>query len=71
MFEKYLMIAGLKRQFRLLEDLMTQLEEKSRLDMSDCLMYSDRTQTVANNLRKLRKIKKDYCQYQDFDAIRQ
>jgi len=71
MFEKDLMIAGLRRQFRLLEDLMTQLEEKSRLDMSDCLMYSDRTRTVANNLKKLRKIKKDYCQYQDFNVTRQ
>jgi len=71
MFEKDLMIAGLKRQFRLLEDLMTQLEEKSRLDMSDCLIYSDRTKTVAGNLRKLRKIKNNYCQYQDFDALRQ
>ena len=71
MFEKDLMIAGLKRQFRLLEDLMEQLEDKSRLDVQDCLMYSDRTRVVANNLRKLRKIKNDYCQFQDFQAIRQ
>ena len=62
MFEKELMISGIRRQHRLIEDLIQNLEEKSRLDRSDCFVYDERTKVVAKNLKKLRKIKKNYCE---------
>ena len=60
MFERQLIIAGLRKQKNLLDDLMEKLESKPGFDDYDCFLYGERTQKVAENLRKLRKIKQSY-----------
>lgn len=63
MFEKKLMLAGLKKQNQLLKELIGGLEAKSHLDSSDWNLYHQRSGQIARNLRKLRKFKKSYCRY--------
>ena len=62
MFEKELMIAGLRKQTELIGELLGVLEEKPDLRNDDPLFYEERTKLVARNLRKLRKLKSDYCE---------
>jgi hypothetical protein len=64
MFMKELVIAGLKRQDGLLRDLISQLEDKSPLDPRDFYMFHERTGEVSQNLKKLRKIKRNYRAFQ-------
>ncbi len=59
MFEK-LMISGLRRQNNLLENLIEELEKRPSFDDVDLSLYETRTRQVAQNLRKLRRIKKNY-----------
>ena len=61
MFEKELVILGLLKQRHLLEDLIVELEGKPRFDAMDLSFYESRTRLVAENLKKLRKIKKSCC----------
>ncbi|MCM8775438.1 MAG: hypothetical protein NC930_03695 [Candidatus Omnitrophica bacterium] len=63
MFEKELMIAGLRHQQNILGDLITQLEEKETLGREDTSEVHQSTGRIAKNLRKLRKIKDDYFLY--------
>lgn len=63
MFEKKLMIAGLRKQQDLIGELIGHLEERAKLDPSDGRLYDNKTTLVARNLRKLRKIKKSYFDY--------
>jgi len=65
MFEKELVISGLSRQHDLLKELIDQLEMKPNFDTEDCYFYSERTGTVASNLRRLRRIKSQYDRYQE------
>ena len=60
MFERELMVAGLKRQARILEELIQTIENKSELRGEDRVHYDQKTRLVANNLKKLRKIKDGY-----------
>lgn len=71
MFEKKLMISGLRKQSNLLSELIGDLEEKSGLEYGDCSFYDERTKLVARNLRKLRKIKNDYFNYAGFGVSMQ
>ena len=62
MFEK-LMISGLRKQNSLLEHLIEELERKPSFDDFDLNLYETRTKQVAQNLRKLRSIKRNYFSY--------
>lgn len=63
MFPIPLMIAGLAKQKRLLEEMLKALENKPELNAEDCLVYDCQTERVASNLHKLRTIKQDYCRH--------
>jgi hypothetical protein len=65
MFERELMMLGLRRQLSLLGELIEQLERKPGCDSYDCSLYDARTKQVAKNLRKLRKIKNNYLAYRN------
>ena len=54
------MMAGLKRQTLILEELIQKIENKSELKSEDRVDYDKKTRLVAANLRKLRKIKDHY-----------
>ncbi|HTL48424.1 MAG TPA: hypothetical protein VL688_10250 [Verrucomicrobiae bacterium] len=60
MFEKPLLISGLNRQIDLLGELLQQMEERSSLKSEDNTFFYDRTRHVAQNLRKLRQIERNY-----------
>lgn len=63
MFPIPLMIAGLAKQKRLLEEMLKQLEAKSGLNAEDCVFYDWQARRVAANLHKLRSIKQNYCRH--------
>jgi len=60
MFDRELMILGLRKQRNLLDDLIEKLESKPGFDDYDCYLYDERTQKVLTNLKKLRRIKEAY-----------
>ena len=59
MVEKKMMLAGLKRQTTLLDQLILEIERTTSVS-ADLYVYGRRTELVASNLRKLRKIKQSY-----------
>lgn len=61
MFERELVIAGLRKQHNLLSELVNCLEEKADLNMTERVY--EKTGIVAKNLRRLRTIKRGYCDY--------
>ncbi len=63
MFERELIILGLEKQKRLLGDLINGLETKPQFSDFDLSYYEYRTRQVAQNLRKLRRIKNNYCDF--------
>lgn len=65
MYDRELMILGLRKQHSLLSDLIDRLETNPRHDVHDGGMYEARTKQIANNLRKLRKIKKEYLNHRN------
>ncbi len=69
MFEKELMIAGIRKQHDLLRDLIEGLEAKPRFDAFDLSFYEERTKQVARNLKRLRRIKADYCAYGELPGL--
>lgn len=60
MVEKKMMLAGLKRQSTLLEELIAEIERTTVSKHVSLQPYGRRTELVASNLRKLRKIKQSY-----------
>ena len=60
MFEREMMISGLQRQRDLLAELIREIEDKQILNSLDLDFCHDKTQRVARNLRKLRRIREDY-----------
>jgi DNA transposition AAA+ family ATPase len=64
MFERELMMAGLKRQKLILEELIQTIEKKSELCSEDRVHYDQKTRLVAANLKKLRKIKDHYPSFE-------
>lgn len=65
MFEKELMILGLRKQKGLLNQLVEELESKPRFDDFETSVYRARTEQIVRNLRKLRKIAKHYSSYNE------
>ena len=66
MFVRQMMISGLEKQRELLKGLILEIENKSQWEMSDWNFCNEKTKRVANNLRRLRKIKSDYAEHLDF-----
>ncbi len=60
MVEKKMMLAGLIRQSSMLREIISEIEKKQSKDKADLHVYGRRTELVASNLRKLRKIKQSY-----------
>ncbi len=60
MFERALMVLGLRRQQCLLDELIREMERRSLGDVEEIGIYGQRTKQVAKNLKQLRKIKNDY-----------
>ena len=65
MFERELMLSGLRRQRHLLAALISELEKKPVMDFQDQQFCGEKAQEVAGNLRKLRKIKDSYFAFQE------
>ncbi len=65
MFDRELMILGLRKQQLLLSELIENLEAKPRFDIHDHDMYDERTKQITVNLKKLRKIKKGYLEFRN------
>jgi hypothetical protein len=63
MFEREMMIQGLRKQRTLLADLIVELEQKPRLDLEGFSLTQSRTKLISQNLRKLRRIKDQYVAY--------
>lgn len=57
--EKEFMIAGLRRQRDLLNELIAQLKFKEELDSKSQLLYDQVTRKVEQNLKRLKKFRKD------------
>lgn len=60
MVEKKMMLAGLMRQSSILHEIISEIEKKQVSENIDLHIYGRRTELVASNLRKLRKIKQSY-----------
>ena len=65
MFERELMISGLRRQHSLLVTLIEELEKRPRMEPQDRQFCHQKTKEVGLNLRKLRKIKDHYFEFQE------
>ncbi len=60
MFERIMMIQGLRKQSILLSELIVELEQRPALDMESMQLTRERAHQVSTNLRKLRAIKNGY-----------
>ena len=58
------MIANLRKQRDLLTDLMTQLNENDELETGPRLLYDQVTKRVEDNLKELKKLRKEYAEHQ-------
>ena len=56
MANQEMLIAGLRNQRELLDELITQLSDKTPLSDSDNVLYDSTTKNIEQNLRTLRKI---------------
>ncbi len=64
MFDREMMIQGLRKQHKLLSELIVELEQKPVFDLDSFCLTHTRTKLVSHNLRKLRRIKDNYLQFQ-------
>ncbi|MBI3316737.1 MAG: hypothetical protein HYZ85_01860 [Candidatus Omnitrophica bacterium] len=60
MFERKLMISGLRRQRQIIDELILSLEKTPCLDSPDFFHYERTSRQLIRNLNRLRKIKADY-----------
>lgn len=67
MFERELMISGLRRQRHLLAALIAELEKRPAMNFQDQQLCGEKAREVAGNLRKLRKIKDSYFTFQEIE----
>ena len=65
MFEKQLMLSGLRRQHILLNNLIQDIEKNSCEDLRRSNLCEEKTEQVAKNLKKLRAIKDTYFQFSE------
>lgn len=64
MFDREMMIQGLRKQRYLLENLIVEIEQRPALDLEMVLLTNDRARQVSRNLFKLRRIKDNYLNFQ-------
>ena len=67
MFERELMISGLRRQNQLLNALIEELKKGPNLNFQHQRFYDEKTREVVRNLKKLRKMKDLYFQHRETD----
>ncbi|HNV86402.1 MAG TPA: hypothetical protein PKL97_05500 [Candidatus Omnitrophota bacterium] len=63
--EKDFLIAGIRKQCRELEDLITELDEKQVLTDGDWRRYDDTTKQVERDLRYLRRLSRNFFEPQN------
>lgn len=63
MCEQQLMLSGLERQREMLCELIRQLEGTAHFNTDEHGYFEARTYELANNLKKLRRIKDEYAAY--------
>lgn len=63
--EKEFMIASLRKQRDLLNGLVSQIKQKEELDKGTRLLYDQVTKQVEENLKQLKKLRKDCFECQD------
>lgn len=63
MFEREMMIQGLRKQRQILQDLIVELEQHSAAPAIQ--LTSQRVHLVSRNLKKLRQIKSNYLNFLD------
>lgn len=63
MFHKQLMISGLRKQQSLLSELVRDVENNAGSESPDLEYYGKRTAHIADNLRRLREIQKEYFNF--------
>jgi hypothetical protein len=63
MFEREIMIAGLRKQEHLIRELVEELEEKPRLFGNDLRYCEEVMKKIEQTLKKLRRSDHDYAKY--------
>ncbi len=63
MFEREMVIQGLRKQRNLLENLIVEIEQRPVFDLDSFALTEEHTKTVTRNLKKLRQIKNNYLTY--------
>lgn len=69
MFEREMMIQGLRKQRQILQDLIVELEQRPAVQIPELNATSERVHLVSRNLKKLRKIKSSYLDYLDSASL--
>ncbi len=69
MFEREMVIQGLRKQRTLLEDLIVEIEQRPAFDLNSLILTEDRAKLITRNLRKLRKIKDNYVTYRETESL--
>lgn len=69
MFEREMVIQGLRKQRTLLEDLIVEIEQRPAFDLDSLVLTEDRAKLITRNLRKLRKIKDNYMIYRQTESL--
>ena len=65
MFEREMMITGLRKQRSLLAQWVQEIEQKEGFKSGDIFCSQDKARQVSSNLKKLRKIKNSYVSFQE------
>lgn len=69
MFEREMVIQGLRKQRTLLENLIVEIEQRPAFDLDSLVLTEDRAKLITRNLRKLRKIKDNYVTYRQTESL--
>lgn len=69
MFEREMVIQGLRKQRMLLEDLIVEIEQRPAFDLDSLVLTEDRAKLITRNLRKLRKIKDNYMTHRQTESL--
>jgi len=64
MFRKPFLISGLKRQAALLSELLEQMEQSPSASSGNQLFFYNRARLVASNLKKLRRLERNYRRHE-------
>lgn len=69
MFEREMVIQGLRKQRSLLENLIVEIEQRPAFDLNSLVLTENRARLITRNLRKLRKIKDNYVTYRQTEHL--